>query len=137
MTRPKTKPALTLIDQMQSEASWLLSHAQALADYGRNEEAAAEWVRAAGCAEEVACLLETAGHEREAAIQRVSAASCHEKLGQHARAVTLLHAALASSLPDDYRARVEQQLARCLAQAQKELRRKTARRTHKPSSVGP
>jgi hypothetical protein len=77
----------------------------------------AEWARASACAEEVACLLETAGQEREAAIQRVSAASCHEKLGQHARAVTLLHAALSSVLPDDYRARVEQQLTRCLALA--------------------
>ncbi len=136
MIRPKNKTAPSLIDRMQGEASWLLSHAQALADYGRTEEAAAEWARASTGAEELACLLEAAGQQREAAIQRVSAASCHEKLGQHARAVTLLHAALSSVLPDDYRARVEQQLTRCLAQAQKELRRKMTR-PRKPSSVGP
>src|SRR6266404_7522746 len=94
MSRPKSKPAADLMDQMQGEASWLLSHAQGLADYGRDEEAGAEWARAATCAEQLACLLETEGEEREAAIQRVSAASCHEKLGQGARAVTLLHAAL-------------------------------------------
>jgi hypothetical protein len=137
MTRPKSKTAPDLIDKMQGEASWLLSHAQALTDYGRAEEAAAEWARASACAEEVACLLDTEGQEREAAIQRVSAASCHGKLGQHARAVTLLRAALSSVLPDEYRARVEQQLTRCLAQAQEELRRKTTRRARKPSSVGP
>jgi tetratricopeptide (TPR) repeat protein len=137
MSRPKIKTAADLIDQMQGEASWLLSHAQALADYGRDEEAAAEWARAAACTEQVACLLETEDQEREAAIQRVSAASCHEKLGQHARAVTLLHAALSSVLPDDYRARVEQQLTRCLAQAQRGMRLASARRARKPSSVAP
>ncbi len=134
MTRPK-KTAPTLIDRMQGEASWLLSHAQSLTDYGRTEEAAAEWARASTCAEELACLLETAGQEREGAIQRISAASCHEKLGQHARAVTLLRAALSIALPDDYRARIEQQLTRCLAQAQKELRRKITR-PRKPSPTG-
>jgi hypothetical protein len=137
MSRPKSKTAPELIDQMQGEASWLLSHAQALTDYGRTEEAAVEWARASACAEEVACLLDTEGQEGEAATQRVSAASCHEKVGQYARAVTLLRAALSSVLPDDYRARVEQQLTRCLAQAQKELRRKTTRRGRKASSVGP
>jgi tetratricopeptide (TPR) repeat protein len=137
MSRPKNKAIPDLIDQMQGEASWLLSHAQALADYGRKEEAAAEWVRAAACAEELACLLETNGEERQAAVQRVSAASCHEKLGQHARAVTLLHAALASALPDDYRARVEQQLARCLTQAQMVLRQASIRRARKAAPAAP
>ena len=137
MSRPKSKTAANLMDQMQGEASWLLSHAQALADYGRDQEAAAEWGRAATCAEQVACLLETQGEEREAAIQRVSAASCHEKLGQHAQSVTLLHAALSSVLPDDYRARVEQQLVHCLAQAQRGLRLASTRRARKPSSVAP
>src|SRR5712671_5455473 len=123
MARPKTKSSATLIDRMLGEASWLLSHAQALADYGRGEDAATELARAADCEEQVACLLEADGQEREAAIHRVSAASCSEKLGHYARAVTLLHAALSVPFPDEYRAGVEQQLARALAQAHKELSR--------------
>ncbi len=47
MSRPKNKLSAARIDQMLGEASWLLSHAQALADYGRPEEAAAERARAA------------------------------------------------------------------------------------------
>src|SRR6266542_2805884 len=123
MPRSKGKPSTALIDQMLGEASWLLSHAQALTDYGRQEETAVELARAAACEEQVACLLDADAQELEAAIHRVSAASCYEKLRQHTRAVTLLRAAMSAPLYDDYRARVEQQLARCLAEAQKELRR--------------
>jgi hypothetical protein len=137
MSRPKTKPSATLIDRMLGEASWLLSHAQALADYGRREEAAAELARAATCEEQVACLLDAAGQGREAAIHRVSAASCHEKLGQFPRAVTLLRAAQAFPLPADYQTRVEQYLARCLAKAQKALGRTAPRTPGKPSVVIP
>src|SRR5258707_15593957 len=115
MPRLKGKPSAALLEQMLDEASWLLSHAQALGDYGRQEEAAAERARAAGCEEEVAWLLEADGQEREAAIHRVSAASCHEKLGQYARAVTFLRAALSADLPHAYIARVEEQLPPCLA----------------------
>jgi len=137
MSRPKRKISAGLIDQMLGEASWLLSHAQALSDYGRNEEAAAELARAATCEEQVACLLEADSLEQEAAIHRVSAASCYQKLGQYARAVTLLHAALSAILPDDYRSRIEQQLSRCLTQVQKGLRRTATRRVRKPSSAVP
>src|SRR6202035_3002202 len=98
MPRSKGKLSDGLMDQLLSEASWLLSHAQALTAYGRKEEAAAEWARAAGCEEQVACLLEADGQENEAAIHRVSAASCSEQLGQYARAVTLLRAALSAPL---------------------------------------
>jgi hypothetical protein len=133
MRRPKGKPSAALIEQMLDEASWLLSHAQALGDYGRYEEAAAEQVRAAAAEEQVACLLDADGQELEAAIHRVSAASCYEKLGQHTRAATLLRAALAAPLHDDYRGRVEQQLVHCLVQAQKELRRAAKRSSRKQS----
>jgi hypothetical protein len=136
MSRPKGKPA-ALIDQMLGEASWLLSHAQALGDYGRQEEEAAELARAASCEEQVACLLDADGQELEAAIHRVSAASCYEKLRQYARAVTLLRAALSAELHADYRTRVEQELARCLAQARKELNRAAKRVSRKPSSALP
>src|SRR5205807_730333 len=128
MSRPKTKPSAARIDQMLGEASWLLSHAQALADYGRQEEAAAEWARAAECEEQVAYLLEANGQEREAAIHRVSAASCYEEFGQYARAATLLRAALSIELPADYVARIELQRTRCLVRARKELSRKLPRK---------
>jgi tetratricopeptide (TPR) repeat protein len=135
MPRVKGKCAPALLESMLDEASWLLSHAQALADYGRREEAAAELTRAADCEEQVACLLEADGQEREAAIHRVSAASCCEKTGRFARAVTLLHAALSALGADDYGRRVEQQLTRCLAQARKALSRRTARRSGRQSST--
>jgi hypothetical protein len=128
MPRPKGKPSASFIDQMLGEASWLLSHAQALVDYGRPEEAAAEWGRAAACEEQVACLLDMDRQEREAGIHRVSAASCCEKLWQYVRAVTLLRAALSAPLTDEYRARIQQRIAGMLVQAQKELSRTGPRR---------
>jgi hypothetical protein len=122
---------------MLGEASWLLSHAQALSDYGRQEEAAAELARAANCEEQVASLLDADGQQREAAIHRVSANSCFEKLGQSARAVTLLRAALSAPLYDEYRAHVEKLLTRCLAGARKELSRAPRRKVGKQSSAVP
>ncbi len=65
---------------MLDEASWLLSHAQALTDYGRTAEAAAELARAASCEEQAAGLLDADGQEPEAAMHRVSAASCFEMM---------------------------------------------------------
>jgi hypothetical protein len=97
---------------------------------GRAEESAVELARAATCEEEVACLLEATGQEREAAVHRVSAASCLEQLGQPTHAVTLLRAALSAPLPDDYRQRVQQQLARCLARARQELENAPTPRGH-------
>jgi hypothetical protein len=126
--RPKGKPSEPELEKLLGEASWLLSHAEALADYERPEEAAVELARAASCEEQVACLLDAAGHEQEAVVHRVSAASCHEQLGQYTRAVTLLRAALSAPLSDDYRRRIEQQLVRCLTQAHEELRRSSSAR---------
>jgi hypothetical protein len=117
----RAKPKTVVINQLLAEASRLLSHAQALADFGRSDEAAVELARAATREEEVACLLEAAGQEQEAAIHRVSAASCLEQLGQPAHAVTLLRAALSAPLPDSFRLRVQKQLTRCLATARKQL----------------
>lgn len=136
MARSKGKSA-ALLDQMLGEASLLLSHAQALSAYRRPEEAAVEWGWAAACEEQVACLLEADGQENEAAIHRVSAASCCEKLGQFIRAVTFLRAALSTSLPDEYRGRVQKQLAGALAAAHKELIRTTPPRSRKQSSTVP
>jgi tetratricopeptide (TPR) repeat protein len=132
MKYPKVKSSESMLDAMLGEASWLLSHAEALADYGRKEEALAELARAAGCEEWVACWLDATGREQEAGVHRVSAASCYEQLGEYAQAVTLLRAALSAPLPDDYRHKVEKQVARCLRQAQKELRRTPLCVMHKP-----
>ncbi len=123
MPRPSAKQPDPLLERVLDEASWLLSHAQALADYGRQAEATAELARAASWEEQAACLLAADAQERAAAIHRVSAAACYEKLGQYARTVTLLGAALAADLPDDYRARVEAQRVRCVARVRKELSR--------------
>jgi hypothetical protein len=135
MPRSKGKASAALIDHMLGEASWLLSHAQALTDYGRKDEASAEWERAAQCEEQVACLLDSDGQELEAAIHRVSAASCYEKRGQYTRAVTLLRAGLGGPLHHEYRGRVEQLLVRCLAQAQKELKRTARLGSHRRSTA--
>jgi hypothetical protein len=105
------------LNTLLGETSWLLSHAQALADYGRIEEADAELARAVSCEERAAYLLDVVGREHEAVIHRVRAAACYERLGERDRAVTLLRAALSARLTDDYRRRVEQRMARCLAQA--------------------
>jgi tetratricopeptide (TPR) repeat protein len=121
MPRPKVKRSSAVVENMLDEASWLLSHAQALTDYGRSEEARAELARAAACEEQLASLLEADAQELDAAIHRVSAASCHEKLGQYGRAVTLLRAALSAELPDEFRARADQQRVRCLAQVHRQL----------------
>src|SRR5438128_1721583 len=135
MRPAKSKSASSLLDRLSDEVSWQISHAQALDDYGRREEAAAERARAAGGAEQLACLLEADGQEREAAIHRVTAATLYEKLGQHVRAVTLLRAALSSAVPEDYRARIDQQRRRCLAQAQKLLRRSLSSKPRNLSSL--
>lgn len=105
------------LNTLLGETSWLLSHAQTLADYGRIEEADAELARAVSCEERIAYLLDAVGREPEAVIHRVRAAACYERLGERARAVTLLRAVLSAPLADDYRCRVEQRVARCLAQA--------------------
>ncbi len=135
MPRSKGKPSAALIDKLLGEASWLLSHAQALSDYGRSEEAAGELARAASCEEQVACLLEATDQEREAAIHRISAATCCEKLGQFARAVTFLRAALSADLLEEHRTRVREQLQRCLIQVHKELSRGSRRAGSRSSLI--
>ena len=132
--RYKGKPSKALVEQLLGEASWLLSHAEALADYGRQDEARAELLRAASCEEQVACLLDAADREQEAVVHRVSAAACHQQVGQYTRAVTLLRAALSATLPADYRRSIEQQLVPCLTQVSKELPRSPAARAASPQA---
>ena len=134
MPRPNGKQLAAAIERLLDEASWLLSHAQALADYGRSAEALGELARAATCEENVAALLEADGQEREAAIHRVSAASCQEKLGAYARAATLLRAALAADLPDVFRSATLQQHTRCLAAARKATGKAQRPRKHQSAA---
>ncbi len=136
MRHSKVKPFEAELEKMLGEASWLLSHAQALTDYGREEEAVAEITRAANCEEQVAYRLDAAGREYEAVIHRISAASCYEQLGQYARAVRLLRAALSRSLPDDYRNKIEQQLSHCLAKAHKPLCRASSHAARAQAAAG-
>ena len=135
MHRPETNAPDALLDELLGEASWPISHAEALGDYGRKEEAEAELGRAASCEEQVAGLLDAAGREGEAVVHRVSAASCREQLGQYAQAVTLLRAALSVPLPEDYQHTVEQELARCLTAVRRERPRTPARRAPEPAAT--
>lgn len=128
MEQTRGKRSTLALDTLLGEASWLLSHAEALADYGRTEEAHGELVRAARCEEQVACLLDAAEREQEAVMHRVSAASCYEQVGEYARAVTLLRAALSAVVSGEYRRRIEQHLARCLIKANAEARRSAPKR---------
>lgn len=126
MERVKRKRVTTALNTLLGEASWLLSHAEALADYGRQEEATTELLRAAQCEEQVACLLDAAGQEQEAVVHRVSAASCYEQLGEYAHAVTLLRAALSVLPQGDYQREIRQQLTRCLIRANAAVRRSSS-----------
>jgi hypothetical protein len=126
---------LPALERLLDEASWLLSHAQPFADYGRPEEAAAECARAADAGQQVACLLEADGREQDAAIHLVGAASYQEKLGQLSRAVTLLRPALCAPLSEEYRARAERQHARCLGGVRRQGNGKQKRGAGKRSSA--
>ena len=134
MCNSKVNKKLSALDFLLGEASFLLSHAQALADYGRKEEAEALLAKAAAYEEEVAYLLDAAGREQEGVLHRVSAATCHEKLKNYPQAVTLLWAAFAGKITEEYRREVKLSLERCIAQAQS-LFIPSARRTRKKAAV--
>src|SRR5713226_5349796 len=121
MSRREEKALAALIEEMMREASWLLSHAEALTDYRRGEEADVEWGRAAVCEDRVACLLEAASRDTEAAVHRLSAAACHERVHEYPQAVTQIRAALAGIPSGAPRTAAEQQLARCLEHARKQI----------------
>ena len=106
-----------LLDKLLGEASWLISHAQALADYGKTEEVKVELEKAANYEEEAAFLLDAIGRQEEATLHRVSAATCHEQLSNYPHAVTLLWATLAGDLTEGYRLKLENQIEYCIAQA--------------------
>jgi tetratricopeptide (TPR) repeat protein len=102
-------------DQLLGEASWLISHAQALADWGQEREAEAELAQAAAKEEQAAGWLVAAGRIAEAAVHWISAASCYQQVGDDARAAAIFRRALAGSLPETTRQEVRRFLEQCLA----------------------
>jgi hypothetical protein len=129
MARTKNGTKQSLLDTVLDEASWLITHADSLSCHGRKKEAQAEWLRAATCEEQVACLLETEGQDLEAAIHRVSAASCFAKAERYADAVTLVRSALSFSIQEDNRLEIEGYRKEWLAKAKKQLRRDLRKQT--------
>jgi hypothetical protein len=123
MASAKNGTKKTLIEEMQGRASWLASHADALSCYGQKKEADVEWLRAGGCAEEVACLLDADNQSVEAAVQFVSAASCFARVKHYSHAVALLRSALSFPLREVYRHEVEGLLEKWLPKAKNQLRR--------------
>lgn len=87
-------------------------------------DAKAEWLEAAICEKEVACLLEAERQDIDAAIHYISAASCFARAGQFVHAVPLLRTALSFSIRDVTRLEVETMLKKWLPKAKKQLRLK-------------
>jgi hypothetical protein len=112
-----------LLEAMLGNTSWLVSHAMALNEEGRAQEAETEWLRAGQHEEQVACLLEAEGHDTEAGVHHVSAASCYARVHDYVRAVTLLRSALSFTLRQAYRREVEKLLDEWRPKARKQLRR--------------
>jgi hypothetical protein len=115
MAKAKPRRALTLVEALMTEASAVLSKAQALTALGMGQTAQPLWASAASLQERIAPLLDADGEAREAAVHRMSAASCYEKAGDPSRAVNLYQAALAGPLRAVTRREVEGMLAACLA----------------------
>lgn len=114
MHAPELDGGSPRVDALLGQASWALSHAEAMLAENHEDEANADLERAAACEEQAASLLEASGRTLEAMIHFVSAASCHEQLGEFGRAGALLRSALSCGPPEHYRRDLELQLARCL-----------------------
>lgn len=115
MANEKAKRSVTLVEELMSKASFVLSKAQAFQTMGMGESAQTLWLNAASLQEQIAPLLDADGETQEAAVYRMSAASCFEKADDLSRAVNLYQAALAGPLRDKTRKQVEGMLATCLA----------------------
>lgn len=115
MAKAKAKRAVTLVEELMAEASFVLSKAHAFQTMGMGESAQTLWLSAASLQERIAPLLDADGEPLESAVYRMSAASCYEKAGDISRAVNLYQAALAGPLREKTRKEVEGMLAACLA----------------------
>lgn len=114
MAKTKAKRAVTLVEELMAQASFVLSKAQAFQAMGMGESAQTLWLSAASLQERIAPLLDAEGETLEASVYRMSSASCYEKAGDPSRAVNLYQAALAGPLRQETRKEVEGMLARCI-----------------------
>jgi hypothetical protein len=128
VAKTKAKPTLTLVEELMTEASAVLSKAHAFATMGMGETAQPLWASAAALQERIAPLLDADGEALEAAVYRMSAASSYEKAGDPSRAVNLYQAALAGPLREVTRKEVEEMLAACLARLKGTASTRKARR---------
>lgn len=103
------------VDHLSGEASWFISHGQAMEDEGRGFAAVTDFAESAWREERLSVLLDALGREREAIVHRISAASCYAKAGNDTRAASLYRAALAGPMADATRGEVEAMLSRCLS----------------------
>lgn len=131
MAKAKAKRAVTLVEELMAEASFVLSKAQAFQTMGMGETAQTLWQSAASLQERIAPLLDADKEPLEAAVYRISAASCYEKADDLSRAVNLYQAALSGPLRAETLKEVEGMLATCLA------RMKTASSGRRARSAAP
>jgi hypothetical protein len=115
VAKTKANRNLTLVEELMTEASTMLTKAHAFATMGLGETAQPLWASAAALQERIAPLLDADGEALEAAVYRMSAASSYEKAGDPSRAANLYQAALAGPLRAVTRKEVEDMLAACLA----------------------
>jgi len=133
MTRTTNGTKPNPLQEAIRDASRHVSNAMSLVVFAAKEEVDAAWHQAAVKEELAAYLLEAEGKELEAAVHRISAASCYEDIGDYARAITLLRAALSVKLRPVYRIKIENQLKDCL----KKVRKKPRRSSHKKTASAP
>ena len=129
MAKAKAKRALTLVEELLAEKSFVLSKAQAFETMAMGQTAQPLWASAASLEERIAPLRDADGEALEAAVHRISAASCHEKAGDPSRAANLYQAALAGPLREVTRKEVEGMLAACLTRLKATASGRKARRT--------
>jgi hypothetical protein len=120
MAKAKPRRTLTLVEELMTEASAVLSKAQTFATMGMGQTAQPLWLAAASLQERIAPLLDANGEALEAAVYRMSAASCYEKANDSSRAANLYQAALAGPLREVTRKEVDEMLAACLARLKAE-----------------
>jgi hypothetical protein len=128
MAKAKAKRSAPLLEELMSEASFVLSKAHVFQAMGMGQSAQTWWLSAASLQKRFAPLLDAVGQSLEAAVYRMSAASCYEKADELNRAVNLYQAALAGPLCQETRKEVEGMLAACLARMKADSSGRKARR---------
>ena len=107
MSNKKAKALPQPLKELLANKSRILSQAQVFEDMGMTETAQPLWLAAASCEEQLAPLMENAGHASEAALHRLSAASCYAKAGHLSQVINFCRAALSGPLPTSTRQEVE------------------------------